>query len=120
MFQKFKLERKHIIIGICALIVIITGASLLRINHNQGIVDSYEALSHPLPERTRLALFESVWHKYTGYTRDRFVTEGDAIRAEQTIKSAYNFMIGADIVLLIALGVLVLPPLVSKRFNLRN
>ena len=119
MFQKFKLGRNHIVIGICVLIFIITGASVLRINHNQSIVDSYEALSNPLPERTRLAVFENIWHKYTGFTRE-FVTEGDAIRAKQTIQSAYNFMIGADVILLIALAVLVLQPIVSKKFKLRN
>ena len=117
MFQNFKLKRNHIIIGICALILIITGASLLRINYNQSIIDSYEALSHPLPERTKLAVFESVWHKYTGFERDRFVTRGDAIQAESTIKSAYNFMVGADVVLLIAVAVLVIQPNISKRLR---
>ena len=86
MFQNFKLKRNHIIIGICALILIITGASLLRINYNQSIIDSYEALSHPLPERTKLAVFESVWHKYTGFERDRFVTRTSRIYNKKRVQ----------------------------------
>ncbi len=117
MFQNFKLKRNHIIIGICTLIVIITGASMIRINYNENIINSYAALVNPLPERTRIGMFAAVWHQIAGNTRSRFVTEGDAKRAEVTIKRAYNFMIGADVILLIAVGVLVLQPIVSKKFK---
>ncbi len=118
MFKNFKLQRNHIIIGICALIVIITGASLIRIHYNENIISTYEALSHPLPERTKIGMFEAAWQKYTGNTRNRFITHGDAVKAELTIKSAYNFMIGADIVLIIAGAVVVLQPIISKKFKL--
>lgn len=117
MFKNFSLTRNKILIGIAILILIITGASLLRINYNQRIVDAYDALSHPLPERTRIAVFEAVWQKYTGFTRRQFVTEGDARTAQRTIENSYNFMIGADVVLLIAMGAVILRPIISERFK---
>ena len=117
MFKNFSLTRNNIIIGILILIVIITGASMLRINYNEGIVDSYDAISQPLPERSKIGVLDAFWQKYTGGTRYKFVTEGDARRAKQTIESAYNFMIGADVVLLIAAGVVFLQPIVSKRMS---
>lgn len=115
MFKNFSLTRNKIIIGIVILMFVITGALMLRINYNQRIVDAYEALSHPLPERTRIAMFEAVWQKYTGATPRRFVTEGDARAAQQTIESSYNFMIGANVILIIAISAVVLQPIVSKK-----
>lgn len=120
MFKNFKLERNHIIIGICALIVIITGASMLRISYNEDIISSYEALSNPLPERTKIGVLDAFWQKYTGGTRQKFVTQGDVIKAEKTIDSAYSFMIGADVVLLITVAVLIIQPAVSKKLKTKS
>jgi len=117
MFKNFSLTRNKIIIGILILIFFITGALLLRINYNQRIVDAYDALSHPLPERTRIAMFEAVWQKYTGATPRKFVTEGDARAAQQTIENSYNFMIGADVILIIAMSVVILKPRIDSRLK---
>lgn len=116
MFKNLKLGRNHIIAGIVFLIVIVTGASMFRISYNQDIIDSYNALSNPLPERTKIGVLDRFWQKYTGGTR-KIVTHGDAMRAETTIRNAYNFMIGADVVLGIAAGVLILQPIISGRLK---
>ena len=115
MFKNLKLGRNHIIAGIFLLIVIVTGVSMLRINYNEGIIDSYEALSKPLYERSKIGMLDSFWQKYTGGTRNTAVTQVDAQRAQQTIDSAYSFMIGADVILLIAGAVLILKPIIAGR-----
>ena len=117
MLKNFKLSRNHIVAGIFLLIVIITGVSMIRITYNERIIDTYNALSKPLYERSKVAMFEAVWQKYTGNTRDKSITQADAQRAEQTISSAYSFMIGADVILLIAAGVLFFQPLIAERKN---
>ena len=117
MFKNFSLTRNKIIIGIVILMIFITGALMIRINYNQRIVDAYDALSHPLPERTRIAVFEAVWQKYTGHTERRFVTEGDARLAQQAIENSYNFMIGADVILLIAIGAVVIRANISQKLK---
>ena len=117
MFKNFKFERKHIIAGIFALIVIITSLSLIRISYNEGIINSYEALSHPLPERTKIGMFEAAWQKYTGNIPNKFVTHGDAVKAEKAIANAYSFMIGADIILLIAAAGVFVQPMISKKLG---
>ena len=115
MFKNFKLGRNNIIAVIFLLIVIVTGVSMLRISYNERIVDTYNALSKPLYERSRVAMFEAVWQKYTGNIRDKNITQADAQLAQQTISSAYSFMIGADVILLIAAGVLILQPIIAER-----
>lgn len=117
MFKNFKLKRNHIFIILCALIIIITATSMFRISYNKDIISSYEALSNPLPERTKIGILDAFWQKYTGGTRNKFVTYGDAIQAEKTIEKAYSFMIGADVVLLIAAAVLVIQPAISKKIK---
>ena len=115
MFKNFKLGRNNIIAVIFLLIVIVTGVSMLRISYNERIVDTYNALSKPLYKRSRVAMFEAVWQKYTGNIRDKNITQADAQLAQQTISSAYSFMIGADVILLIAAGVLILQPIIAER-----
>lgn len=117
MFKNFKLGRTHIIAGIFALIVLVTGVSLFRISYNEDIIESYEALSQPLPERTKIGMLDAFWQKYTGGTRDKFVTQGEAVKAEAAIDSAYKIMIGADVVLAIAGIIFILQPIISKRFK---
>lgn len=117
MFKNFKLSRNHIIAGIFLLIFIVTGASMIRITYNERIIDTYNALSKPLYERSRVAMFEAVWQKYTGATRDKNITQADAQLAQQTINSAYSFMIGADVILAIAAGVLIIKPMIDERKN---
>lgn len=117
MFGKIKLGRNHVIGGIFALMILITGISMIRIGYNQNIVDSYESATMSVPERTKVGMLDSFWQKYTGGTRGQAATQVEAQRAESAVNSTYGFMIGADVILLIAAGVLILQPIIAQRFK---
>lgn len=90
---------------------------MLRISYNEGIVDAYDASTKVLPERTKIGVMDRFWQKYTGGTRNTNVTQVEAQRAERAIDSAYGFMVGADVILILAAGILILQPIISKRFS---
>lgn len=116
MFKKFKFGRNHVIAGIFALIIFITGVSMIIINYNESLIESYEASERILPERTKIGMFQAAWQQYTGNTPKK-VTQAEAVRAESTVKSIYNFMFGADAILIIAAGVVILQPIILKRIK---
>lgn len=116
MFKNFKLERNHIIAGIFALMILITGISMIRIAHNESLVESYEAAARILPERTKIGMFQAAWQQYTGNT-PKNVSFIEAQRAKSAVNSTYSFMFGADAVLLIAAGVVILQPIILKKFK---
>ena len=62
-------------------------------------------------------MFDAYWQKYVGSTRIKNVTQTDALQAQRAIDSAYGFMIGADIVLMIAAGVILLQPIIAEKFK---
>ena len=114
MFKKFKLERNHIIAGIFALMILITGASMVRISYNESLIESYEASARIVPERTKIGMFQAAWQQYTGNT-PKNVSFIESQRAKSAVSSAYSFMFGADIVLGIAAAVLILQPKISRK-----
>lgn len=102
--MRFPMGRNQLIAGICALIVLVTAFSMFRIGYNEDIIDSYQAVSNPLPYNSKIGTLDRFWQKYTGGTRNTSVTFLDAQRAEDAIDSAYRWMIGLDAVLIIALA----------------
>ena len=63
MFKKLKLTHNNIIAGIFALIILVTGISMVIINYNEMLVESYEASARILPERTKIGMFQAAWQK---------------------------------------------------------
>ena len=114
MFKNFKLGRNHVIALIFALLILITGISMVRIAYNESLIESYEAAARILPERTKIGRFQAAWQKYTGNT-PKNVSFIEAQRAEMAVNSTYSFMFGADIILLVAAGVVILKPMILKK-----
>lgn len=96
--------------------IFITGISMLRIGYNQNIVDSYKSSTKILPERTKIGMMDRFWQEYTDGTR-RNASQIEAQRAERAIVSAYGFMIGANVILIVAAGSLFLKPVMVERLK---
>jgi hypothetical protein len=96
--------------------ILITGASMIRIAYNQNIVESYESSERILPEKTKIGMMDRFWQEYTGGTRKK-VSQAEATAAQSTVDSSYGFMMGVDAVLGIALAIVILQPIVAKRFG---
>ena len=114
MFKNLKLTRNHIIAGIFAIMILITGASMFRIAYNESLIEAYEAAARILPERTKVSMFQAAWQKYTGNT-PKNVSFIEAQRAKSAVNSTYSFMFGADAVLLIAAGIVIVQPMLKKK-----
>lgn len=111
-----KIGRNHIIAGIFALMIFITGALMIRIAYNESIVESYESATKVLPEKTKIGMMDRFWQEYTGGTRQN-VSHSEATAAKSAVDSSYNFMFGVDIVLGIAVAILLIQPVIAKRIG---
>lgn len=103
-FKNLKLGRTQLIVGILALMILVTGIFMIRIALNELTINSYEANSNPLPARSKLAILEKSWNEYNGSTRDTSATARDAQNARNAVESSYTIITIVDVVLVAALA----------------
>ena len=105
--KNMKFGRNQLIVGILIAMISITGIFMIRIAYNELIINSYEAISNPLPARSKLAVLEKSWREYNGATRDTSVTAVDAQNARSAVDSSSTIIVVADVILIAALAFVV-------------